>query len=247
MAPIINTDDPRATKLLDAAGIEYTIRAPRKTDIIVPVSDFWTISDIHYRGDTLIADLSKRLLPVRTQQQHAEHRNSAQEGEFVTMDMPFYFAMFDSLFEQKDTLEYAGQARDFIQRAMRNKFPIALTRFAYASRGKDTVTHNYGTKDSYQVKANVVGEDRVIGRGNREAIGAVTGIKDIKRLHQIINYINGTDLSIYRLNKKPQELTECVAWLDAGPVDAGVGCDWHPGVALASLGVRVHARSASKK
>jgi len=247
MAPIINTEDPRATRILDAAGVKYTIETPRKADLVVPASDFWTISGINYRGNTLTADLSKKLLPARTQEQHAEHRNSARENDFVTMDMPFYIAMFDALFEQKDALEYSGQTRDFIQRAMRQTFPNTLTRIAYSSRGKDTVTHNYGTKDSYQVTANVIGKDRVIGRGDREAIGAVTGTKDIRRLHQIFNYLNGTDLSIYRLNEKPQDLTECVAWLFAYPDYAWVYCIRLPDVADASLGVRVNARSASKK
>lgn len=246
MAPIINTDDPRATRLLDAAGIKYTIGTPGKTDLVVPVSDFWEVPNIHYRGNTLTADLSKKLLPARTQKQHAEHRNPTGENDFVTMDMPFYIAMFNSLFEQRNSLAYAGQARDFIQETIRKKFPITLTRIGYPQRGKDKVTHNYGTTDEYCVGANIVGPDRIIQKEDREATNAVLGTRDICRLHKIFNWLNKTDLSIYRLNEKPQELTECVARLGANPGSARVDCYRHLGIAIASLGVRVNARSAQK-
>ena len=39
MAPIINTDDPRATKLLDVAGIEYTLGSGSQNSEI-PVDDY---------------------------------------------------------------------------------------------------------------------------------------------------------------------------------------------------------------
>lgn len=243
MAPIIEVSNAEYRALREL-GLKAKLVEPRKADLVVPTQDFWTIPNIHYRGEIVPADLSKRLLPVRTQQQHAEHRNFASPEDFVTMDMPFYIAMFDALFKQRDTLEYAGDVRNFVQRSMRQSFPITLTRIAYSPRGKDTVTHNYGTEDSYQVRANIVGEDRVIRRWDREAIEAVTGTRDIKRLHQIFNYLNGTDLSVYRFNEKPQELTECVARLYAGADDAGASCYRHPGDVNASLGVRVGARSA---
>ena len=247
MATRINTNDPRAIKLLDAAGIEYTIEASERSQLVTPASDFWTIGNIHYRGNILTADLSNKLLPVRTQQQHAAHRDSAVKGEFVTADLPFYIAMFDALFKQKDFLEYAQQARDFIQETLRNRFPITLTRPSYSTRGKDIVTHNYGTKDSYQTKADIIGPDRVICRADRDTTNAVLGTNNIGRLHKVFNWLNGTDLSIYRFNEKPKELTDAVARFYASPDDARIHCVRHPDSAYASLGVRVNARSASKK
>ena len=246
MAPIIRISD-EDYQALRPLGFRPELVEEKPVEIITPASDFWAVPNIHYRGDTLTADLSKKLLPARTQQHHTEHRKSAQEGEFVTADMPFYFAMFYALFEQKDAFEYSGQARNFIQRAIRQKFPITLTRIAYTPRGKDVVTNNYGTKDSYQTRANIVGPDRFIEKANNGALTAILGTGDIARINQVFNWINGTDLSIYRLKDKPQDLKEAVARFVAYPDSARVSCIRHHDDAGASLGVRVSARSAQKK
>jgi hypothetical protein len=245
MAPIIKVSDNDYTALKQLGIRHQLIETPKETRI-VSASDFWKIPDIHYREEVLTADLSSKLLPVRTQQQHAEHRNLAQEGEFVTADMPFYIAMFKALFEQKDALEYAGQARDFIRDTMRQRFPITLTRIAYSPEDKDTVTHNYGTKDGYKVRANIVGHDGLIQRGDKTALNAVLGTGDVKGLNKLFNWLNGTDLSIYRFNEKLKVETEAVARLLTGLDFARVYCSGLPDYAIASLGVRIIARSAKK-
>jgi len=247
MAPIINTDDPRAIKLLDAADVKYTIEAPERSQLVIPASDFWTIPNVSYRDNVSAWDLSKKLLPSRTQQQHAEHRNSAQKGEFVTADMPLYHAIFDALYEQRHALEFTETARSFIQNAMRQRFPNTLTRIAYSQKGKDTVIHNYGTKDSYQIKTNIVGPNRFIKSKDKRALTALLGTGNIDRINQVYIWINGTNAFIYRFNEKPQELTQAVAWFDALPDDARLYCSGRPDYAYASLGVRANARSASKK
>ena len=244
MAPIISVSDEDYEALKQLGVRHKLVETPGKAELVVPASDFWTIPNVHYRGESLTADLSNRLLPVRTQQQHAEHRNSAQEEEFVTADMPFYFAVFGALFEQKDALEYAEQARDFIKNAIRQNFPITLTRIAYSPIGEDVVTHNYGTKGSYEVKANIVGPDRFIERGDKGALTAIVGNGDVSRINKVFNWINGTNTYIWRLNEKSEESIEKVAGFDAGSDSARVDCGRPPANANASLGVRVNARSA---
>ena len=67
MAPIIHTVDPRATRILDAAGIKYTLGA-KTTQTSTAIggdenSDVWTIEGVNYRGKVIPVTLSKRLLP----------------------------------------------------------------------------------------------------------------------------------------------------------------------------------------
>jgi len=247
MAPIINVSDEDLTALKQI-GLKYKlVQVPEADKLIVSASDFWTIPNVSYRGNVSAWDLSKQLLPSRTQQQHAEHRNSAQKGEFVTADMPLYHAIFDALYEQRHALEFTETARSFIQNAMRQRFPNTLTRIAYSVRGKDIVIHNYGTKDSYPIKENIVGPNRFIKYKDKRALTAILGTSDIDKINQVYNWLNGTDLFIYRLNEKPNELTEVVAGFVADPVFARLNCYRRPGSASASLGVRANARSASKK
>ena len=210
----------------------------------IPLPDFWTIPEVNYRGKTLTADLSKKLLPPRTQQQHAEHRNSAGKNEFVSADMPFYFSMYRALFEQRDKLEIAEEARDFIQRAMRQRFLSTLTRPAYSPRGKDRVIHNYGTNDRYDIKANIVGPDGLIKSRDKGTLNALLGTGDVRIINNVYNWLNVTNASIYRFNEKPQELTEVVARFVANPGDARLDCNGRPDFVDPSLGVRINARSA---
>src|SRR3989344_3037806 len=77
-------------------GVPHELMENGAKTLEISTPDFWTIPEVNYRGKTLPADLSKKLLPPRTQQQHAEHRNSAGENEFVSADMPFYFSMFNA-------------------------------------------------------------------------------------------------------------------------------------------------------
>ena len=131
MAPIINVSN-EVYQAIKTLGIEHTLAETKQAEI--PASDFWTIPNVSYRGNASPWDLFKKLLPSRTQQQHAEHRNSVQEVESVTADMPLYHAIFNALFEQKDALEFAESARKFIQGAIRQRFPNTLTRIAYPTR-----------------------------------------------------------------------------------------------------------------
>ncbi|MFA5174466.1 MAG: hypothetical protein WC438_04770 [Candidatus Pacearchaeota archaeon] len=212
---------------------------------IINVGDYWTIPNVSYRNGIHTFDLSKTLLEngqAKTQEQWAEYRKIAQpKAEFYTGDMPLYHAVFTALFEQKDNPE-SEEARKFIQKSMRQKYPITLTRIAYQPRGKDKIIHNYKTNEQYELEENIIGPDRLIESGDSSALKALLGNEDINQINSIYNWINQTNAYLFRLNSKPKSVDERVAGFGAGSDRVCLSCGRYPEVAGASLGVRLVVR-----
>ncbi|MDD5192574.1 MAG: hypothetical protein PHH54_01560 [Candidatus Nanoarchaeia archaeon] len=208
--------------------------------------DYWTISGVNYRNKVYEINLLKSLLDnsySKTQEQWAEYTEQAkQKGEFYTGDMPLYHAVFASLFNQREdtkSKEDIEEARAFIQKSMRENYPMTLTRIAYQPIGDDKVIHNFGTNDKYELSEAIVGPDRAIVKEDEKALIALLGTGDIGQIKSVYNWINGTDNWIWRVNSKPENVDERVARFIAGSVRALLLCYGGPDDRLASLGVRI--------
>ena len=211
--------------------------------------DSWRISGVNYKGKLCDVDLAKTLLDngnTKTQDEWGEYYKSAkQTGDFYTGDMHLYHAVFASLFNQKDKLE-SGEARAFIQKSMREKDLMTLTRIAYQPKGKDKIIHNYNTADQYEISEDIVGKDRAIIGGDSNTLTALLGDGDINKIKSIYNWINQTDTFIWRLNSKPKSINERVVRFLASSGRAGLGCSGNPSSRDSSLGVCLCAEGAQK-
>jgi len=223
-------------------------------NISIPVSNsgsYWRIP-VNYRNGIYTVDLAKSLLDngtSKTQKDWAEYRKVAEpKGEFYTGDMPLYHSIFTSLFKQKDKPE-SEEARKFIQKEMRARWLMTLTRIAYQPKEKDKIIHNYGIKDKYELEENIVNPDRIIETADSKVLEAILGTGDVSEIKNVYNWINSTDTYIFRLNSKPDEIQERVAMFDASSDWAYLDCDGHPDDSFASLGVRlvVRPKGASPK
>jgi hypothetical protein len=212
---------------------------------IKTIDDYWQIEGVNYNGEIYIVDLAKSLLDngkSKTQDKWAEYREQAiKANEFYTGDMPLYHAVFSALFNQKDKPE-SEEAREFIQKQMREKYPITLTRIAYQPKGKDKVIHNYGTSQKYEINENIVGKDREIIAGDSNALTALLRDGDIDKIKSVYNWINQTPTWIWRVNSKPESIDERIARFVAGSDGAYLLCGRDATLADASLGVRLVVR-----
>ena len=235
-------------------GLEETARAllegkpentPDSETSVENREDYWTISGVNYRNNICTVDLSKSLIDngsSKNQQQWADYRSNATSSNgFYTGDMPLYHAVFSALFKQKDTnfRQTAEEARAFIQKQMREEYPMTLTRIAYQPKGKDKIIHNFGTNEKYELEENIVGPNREIIASDKKVLTAVLGSDDINEIKAVYTWINKTPTWIWRVNSKPANIDERVARFDAGSGRAGLYCGSYPGDTFASLGVRI--------
>ena len=208
---------------------------------IQSAKDSWRVLGVSYRNGIYSVDLAKQLLPARTQEEHAEHRNKAGKGEFYIADMLLYHTLFTALFKQKDKPE-SEEAREFIQKQMGGHWLMTLTRIAYQPTGDDLVIHNYNTKDRYEINASVVGPDRFIEARDSKALEALLGTGNISEINSVYNWISQTPAYIWRLNSKPIQVCERVARFLADSDGALLDCDGNPDFSDSSLGVRLVVR-----
>ncbi|MEK6820585.1 MAG: hypothetical protein AABX71_02630 [Nanoarchaeota archaeon] len=238
------------------AGLEKTSKPKAKSHsknsdaVISSIADCWQIQGVNYRNNIIRVDLAKQLLDsgkAKTQDRWAEYRNIAEpKGDFYTGDMPLYHAVFTALFNQKDKSE-SEEAKQFIQKSMREKWLMTLTRPAYQPKGKDKIIHNYNTNDFYPLEETIVGPDRKIAKADSLALKNILGTGNIKEIKDIYKWLNDTDTYLYRLNSKPSKVDERVAWFGAGSGRLGLYCDRYPDFSISSLGVRVVREAHAQK
>src|SRR3989338_268869 len=182
-------------------------------------TDYWSISpvtmNIHPVVDGVyLIKWYKELFSPRTIDGHAEHRNQVlTTNEPYASDSPSSFAVFKTLFDNKDNPKYKDlieQFRKHIQSQLRFFWNLKpLSKITNNPVGfADDVIHNYKQPDQYIVQAKIVGKDRrITSMLNDPAYKAVTGLDGIE-LEQLAQWINQTPIYISRINKKPEESIE---------------------------------------
>jgi hypothetical protein len=213
-------------------------------------SDFWKIPGVNDRGKIGTYGLSKTLLDngsSKTQDEWASYSEQAkQRQDFYLGDMPLYHSISTALFKQPES-QNREEARVFIQKNMREKYLMTLTRVAYQPKGKDKIIHNFGISEQYLLDELIVGEDRVIETKDSKALTVLLGTGDISEINSVYQWLNQTNAYIWRLNNKPKQVDERVAWFDAGSGGAGLDCGGGPADTGAGLGVRACAEGAAPK
>jgi len=210
------------------------------------LTDFYSISGIPYRNEICCIDLSKTLLPSKTQDEHAEHRLNAKSGEFCLGDMSLYHALFTALYNNRDSQSFKDQieeARQFIKESMLEHWLMTLTRIKYNPDGNDLVIHNYHQKDEWKDSINTF-----VGPGGYLNDVSTTNVErplqalldtqqNASEINSVYIWLTGGNAYISRVNSLPEEFDERVAGLDAGSDGASLDCDRSPSSSVESLGV----------
>lgn len=194
-----------------------------------------------FEGGIIYAvDLIEDSLSAKTQDAHAKQTEEARKaGDFGVLSLPDYQTLFDALNCLKNTKE-AESARKLIQTAFRNSYPLTLTRIKYQPSGKkETIVHNYGLQDLVELQEDFVGADGEIKAINcQKELSALTGEDNVQRIYEVYNWINETNVYLFRLNSKPKKIDERVAGFGAGSGGAYLGCGRDPSYSDTALGVR---------
>ena len=211
------------------------------------LTDFYSISGIPYRNEICCIDLSKTLLPSKTQDEHAEHRLNAKSGEFCLGDMSLYHALFTALYNNRDSQSFKDQieeARQFIKESMLEHWLMTLTRIKYNPDGNDLVIHNYHQKDEWEVRINTfVGPDEHLNDVKTTNVERPLQVlldtqQDGIEIISAYIWLTGGNAYIWRVNSRPEETDERVARLDADFSRASFDCIGDPSNANEGLGAR---------
>jgi len=210
-------------------------------------TDFWSIDNVRYRNRTCSVGLAKSLLDSgnkKTQDEWAEYsRQAQQQGTFYAGDFPLYYALFSqlhSLRENPGMRTNVEEAKAFISKQMFEKWLMTLTRLQYKKRGDDTIVHNYGMQDQYELKGKIVGEDGLITDADTDAQGMLellTGEKDAAKVSEVYKWMTGKESYLWRVNSKQN--TERVARFDANSDRVDLSCGRNPVLSNSALGVKV--------
>jgi len=182
-------------------------------------------------------NVALKLIPLMTQEQASRY---SQDG-FSAVSMPTYFKVFSALYELRNT-DDAETARQFIENAFRKESPLTLTRILYTPKGKDKIIHDYNTDLQRVKRANLTGKNGLIKDFlPLEASLALTG-KEPKEVEELMQYLNGTSVYVWRLISKQNITDERDARFFADSDLAGLDCSKCPSYKGSWLGVRFIAR-----
>ena len=217
---------------------------------IVSLGDYWSIDNVVYKGELYIADLSKSLLDGGNAHKQDEwasfSRESKERGEFYMGNMPLNHAVFRAAYLTKDNPECKQDTEDiraFLKQQFRSKYPLTLTRVIYSSSGNDRIIHDYGLPDADTIDCSMMGPDEwVKDSPTPDIYQHLVGSSDINEIHAIYNWINDTNVRLYRVNSKPSNTDERVARFGADSGRAGLYCYGDPSVTNSGLGVRLRKK-----
>ena len=217
---------------------KFSLRSPESA---------WTI-DFNYKNKFSSYSLSQKLLPSRTQDEHAEQRRKAKSNEFYLESMPFYHTLFTTLYDHKEDKDFKNgveEARQFIKESMFKAWLLALTRTRYNPiNKKDLIIHDYK-----QPKESIIRLDSIIGPDNyildenaknvKEPLQALLGTRQsLQKINNIYKWLVGGNLYLSRVNETPKKSLETVSGFVANSDGAIFDCDWDPADLNAGLGVR---------
>src|SRR3989344_2040816 len=208
-------------------------------------TDFYEIKGVHYNNGICRVNLSKTLLPSRTQEEHAEHRMNAKPNEFYLADMSLYHSLFTELFNNKDN-SYKSQiedARRFIKKSMLEHWLTTLTRVQYNPNGNDMIIHNYGQKDRREDNLNTFigpnGEITKISNAEKPLQLLLNTNQHASEINSVYNWLADFNAYLWRLNSTPSKTDERVAGLYADAGGAYLTCTGNPSGLRGGFGVEI--------
>ena len=214
---------------------------------IEELEDYYKINGISYRNGMYSVDLSKTLQPQGTQEEHANNRIQALENNtFYTPDYPLFHNIINTLYQNKEGefQEQIEQTRTFLKELISGKGLMTLTRIKYATKGKDTIIHNYNQKDQYEIQTNFIGPDGDITKQETKAEKPIQSLLNTKQtpeeISNIYKWFRDLPVYIWRVNSTPKSVDERVARFDAGSDGSYLYCDWGPQGSGSSAGVRAN-------
>jgi len=183
------------------------------------ISGGYRISGVQQGKNTSIYDLSTKLLPSETQEQHAKHTANAKSDQYTAASAPLYHTIFKTLYKNKDGQykEVIEEIRVFLKEVFDKYWVNTLSKVIYNPVGRrDRVLHNVGQKDEYPVDEDIIGPQEYISKNPARASNACKAVledSNLQEINDIYKWITGKDTFLWRFTKKPENKEERVVAL----------------------------------
>ncbi len=193
-----------------------------------PITKFWEdegyfiIPGVFHKGEIGTYRLFEQMTPKMTQDKLSEfYEQEKPKGNPYPTGAPLIWAIAKKAYELEDpNSKTSKKLRKFIQTGFQ-RYPNTLTSVIYSPSGKDRIVHNHRTSDEYFIDAHVVGPNDWINEiPDKNILEKLLGTSNIKQINDVSQWINKTNIRIWRLNSKPKTKDERVAgfgaydWLD---------------------------------
>ncbi|MEK6917891.1 MAG: hypothetical protein AABW51_02985 [Nanoarchaeota archaeon] len=192
----------------------------------------FVVPNVFYRGEKRTYEIFEEMAPAMTQNRLVEfHENEKQKGNPYLIDCPLHFAIFLAAYNlTKQSPEIAEQLRNFIHDGIKET-PSTLTRIVYNIGETDEIVHYCGTSEKYSTKRDVIGRHGYINDiKDKKALELILGVKDVGKVVNFFNWVNGTNGYFWRLEAKPKKDPDLpdyenrVVGLSFGGVGFGINC-----------------------
>ena len=189
-------------------------------------SGYFTISGVNHRGKVATYDVPIEMYVAMSFNDFVNKSVKDEEAELPHgASMSLMYAIMDAGLRSGDT-----QFTDFIRDGLR-RYPHTRTAVDYMPKDNpDRVVHNVGSKNQYHItEVNFAGKDSWI-RDLKDAslLMALLEAENIEKINQVSQWVNGTDMFLYRLNSKPKQIDRRVAGFDADDDRLDLVCDRDP-------------------
>jgi len=198
-----------------------------------PSGGFWTIPGVNYKRRIIgigTYRLFEQMTPAMNQEQLAEfYEKEKQKGNPYPTDASLLWTICTSAYTLKNTNpQEAEKLKVFLKNSFR-EYPNTLTRIIYNPSGKDKIVYNYRTSGQYYLDAKVVGPDGGINEiPDKNILEKFLGTSNIKQINEVSQWINNTNMYIWRMNLNPETKDERVARFNALDGRFDLVCDRFP-------------------
>lgn len=220
----------------DTNGDEYqdTQDKGSKDFSLTQTPEYFRISPVPLRDGIYEFDFRKALAPNSTQDELAEARIQAlKTGGFYAPSYPEFHAVINTLHKNREgpLKDEVKEARILISDLINGKWLNLLTRIAFNPDGSAVFTHSYKQPDSYTIKVNNFegpNGDITATRNTEEFMQVLLDTNQTpQEIDQVYRWLRELPSNVYRINSKPRNIEERVAWFFAGSGRSNFFCDRH--------------------
>jgi|GEM_PF-6658038 len=186
-------------------------QAVQSIDLITEFHDYFHFHGIAIRGKRYEVDLGKNVeqLPSLSQIDWARRAQlSSQDHTFGAASLPVYHALFQALYQHKDTPAYKGvvkHARQYLREYLANNQCHTLTQIFYRQEELDTIIHDLNLSTEYGGEEYARGRDGTLLelRQHSSLLCTLFGVDSLDAVGPIYRWMFGKSLFIERLPSVP--------------------------------------------
>jgi len=194
----------------------------------IPQEESWDIPEVPYRGKIITCRVYKNLTPAMNAEQLAKYyEKQKKDGNPYPTDSILTWNIFSKA-SDLDENSKTSELRNFFYKAVREFLKTSSIVNYNPFEEKDEAVHNYNTSDQYSLRENIAGPDGFItGIPDKKTLKSLLGKSNVNEINKTSQYLNETDMSIWRLIRKPTQKEKRVVRFYADGGRLGLYADWY--------------------